>query len=209
MGEFVKAVSQMIEDHWVKFVTATAFAAVGWLIAWWRADRNWRKREFFNRINFSLNTIHNGTLLIRTLSEKSCSEVFLNDVAVERLTKIAQKTTEANPILPISKDDAWYYLNSVLNEMSEQFSVGLLKRDMGESVTSHSYLICLTNECDGAVRTRKIRVMVIRKDVLEGLPDEPVNLERPYHGIRWRTLKHMQTAWKSDPWNFLELELSV
>ena len=209
MAAIIEALSEIINEHWVKFVTAAAFTIVGWGVARWRAQKQWEKREFFNRINFSLNSIHNETLLIRTLSEKPCDEVFLNPVAVDRMKNMAQLTTVENPIVPIPKDDAWYYLNAVLNELSEQFAVGLLRRDLGESVKTQAYLICLTNECGGAVRTRKVRVMVIRKDLLESLGDDPPKFERDYHAIRWNTLKHMQSVWQSASWNFLELELCI
>ena len=55
-------------------------------------------------------------LLIRTLLEKSCEEIFLNKVAVETIVAAARKTTERNPLLPLPKEDYWYYLNAVLNE---------------------------------------------------------------------------------------------
>ncbi len=209
MDQLIDAFRQLIEDHWIKFVTAAGFTALGWLVARWRADREWKRREFFNRINFSLNMVRNGTLLIRTLAEKSCEDVFLNPVAAERLKGLAQKTSPENPLVPVPQEDAWYYLNAALNELSEQFAEGLIRQDMGGPVRTHRYVICLTNECDGAIRTRKIRVMVVRKELLLGLTDEPPKLEKEHHSIRLRTLQHMQKVYETQPWNFLELELSV
>ena len=74
MQDLINAVNDLITDHWVKFVSAAAFAAVGWIVARWRADREWRRREFFNRLNISLNSITDGTLKIRTISERQCTE---------------------------------------------------------------------------------------------------------------------------------------
>lgn len=209
MQEFVGALNDLITDHWVKFVSAAAFAAIGWLIARWRADREWRKREFFNRLNVSLNSIIDGTLRIRTISEKQCADVFLNRVAAEQLVRIAQKTTKDNPLIPISRNDSWFYLNSVLNELSEQFAEGLLRREAGRPVDAVRYLICLTNECDGDIRTRKIRAMVIRKDLLTDLPAERPALESPNHAVRWKTLTQMQNVFQTEPWRFLDVELVV
>ena len=71
------------------------------------------------------------------------------------------------------------------------------------------YLICLTNECDGEVRTRKIRAMVIRKDRLLNLPKETPALESPNHTIRWTTLQQLQKAYLADSGNFIEAEIVV
>lgn len=209
MQDVIQAVNDLITDHWVKFVTAAAFTVIGWLVARWRADREWRNREFFSRLNISLNSIVDGTLCIRTVSEKLCSEIFLNRVAVDRIISTAQETTKENPLVPVSKDDSWFYLNAVLNELSEQFAEGLLKREAGLPHQAVRYLICLTNECDGEVRTRKIRAMVIRKDVLLALPEEQPKLESPNHAVRWKTLQQMQKAYAIEPWRFLEAEIVV
>lgn len=209
MQDLINAVNDLITDHWVKFVSAAAFAAIGWIVARWRADREWRRREFFNRLNVSLNSISDGTLKIRTLSEKQCTDVFLNKIAVERLINMAQKTTKDHPLVPIAKDDCWFYLNSVLNELSEQFAEGLLRREAGKPCDAIRYLICLTNECDGDIRTRKIRAMVIRKDLLANLPEEMPKLESPNHSIRWKTLTQMQKAFTAEPWRFLDVEIVV
>ncbi len=209
MQEFIRELNQLVTDHWVKFVTATAFAAFGWLLARYRADRDWKRREFFNRLNVSLNSIVDGTLKIRTLSEKLCSEVFLNQVAVERLIHLAQTTTKTNPLVPISRDDSWFYLNSVLNELSEQFADGLIRREAGRASDAVRFLVCLTNECDGDVRTRKIRAMVIRRDLLLSLPEEAPKFESPNHAIRWQTLQQMQKACAAEPWRFIEVEIVI
>ena len=209
MQNLIAAFNDLITDHWVKFVTAAAFTAIGWLVARWRADREWKKREFFNRLNISLNSISDGTLRIRTISEKLCSDIFLNRVAVDRLISSAQQTEKDQPIIPVARADSWFYLNSVLNELSEQFAEGLLRREAGLPHKAVRYLICLTNECDGEIRTRKIRAMVIQKELLLALPDEQPKLESPNHSIRWKTLKHMQARYAQQPWQFLEAEVVV
>ena len=93
---------------------------------------------------------------------------FLNSAAVDQIIRVAAKTTAADPILPISDDDNWFYLNSVLNDLSEQFAVGLLKKDMGGKVDAATYLLALTCEAAGEMKTRKIRAMVIHEgDLVE------------------------------------------
>ncbi len=160
-------------------------------------------------MNLSLNSIDEGVLKIRTLSEKRCEEVFLNSVAAETVKKVARKTTAANPILPISDKENWYYLNGVLNDVSEQFAEGFLKRDMGGKVTSATYLIVLTCEAEGEMKTRKIRAMVIQKSLLGNLPPEMPTLQSPHHITRWKTLQFLAAEYLRNPGRFLEVELAV
>jgi hypothetical protein len=209
MKDIIAALNDLITDHWAKILTAAFFTVAGWLIARVRADRAWKRREFFNRLNISLNTIDDGVLKIRTLSEKRCSDVFLNEIAVGRLVKSAQLTTKENPFVPISQEDSWFYLNAVLNEVSEQFAVGLMRRELGHDVRSQRYVICLTNESDGDLRTRKIRAMVIRRELLEKLPKETPKFESPNHAVRWRTLQQMRQTLAKEPWRFIEAEIVV
>lgn len=209
MQDFLNTVRQIVTEHGLKVLTAAAFTAAGLLIGRWRAAQSWKKREFFDRLNVSLNSLYGGKLLIRTVLEKTCEEILLNKVAVERLIKMAQLTTKDHPLIPIPKEDRWFYLNAVLNELSETFAEGLFKREAGKPHDAVRYLICLTNECDGEVRTRKVRAMVMRKDTLLNLPSEPPTLESPNHTIRWKTLQQMQKAYTVDPTNFIEAEIVV
>ena len=209
MQQFFDSIGEMIRDNWIKFLTAGAFTVVGWWLARWRAAQSWKKREFFNRLNISLNSIHDGKLLIRTVAEKKCEDVLLNKVAVDRLIKAAQLTTVNNPLIPVADEDRWFFLNAILNDLSETFATGLFRREAGKPVDAIHYLICLTNECDGDIRTRKVRAMVIRKETLINFPKEPPALERPHHAIRLKTLQKMQKAYATDPEHFIEVEIVV
>lgn len=196
-------------SHWASALYSLAFLIVG---TWWgrrRARREWANKRFLDRLNFSLNTIGGGTLQIRTLAEMNARDVFLNDVAVERVIDATRRTTATNPLLPLARDDRWYYLNAVLNEVSERFAVGFIKRDMGVPVETRSYLICLTYEIAGDLKTRKVRAMVIQKSTLTNLPVEPPRFERPHHATRFETLRHLAAAYASDPTEFLDVELSI
>ena len=191
MADVFEAINDLIKEHWVKALTGIAFAIAGWWIARFRANRQWQQREFFHRINFSLNSIVDGILQIRTLSEKTCDEVFLNEAAVKQLVKAAQETKPGLPLIPLPKKDCWFFLNAALNEMSEQFAVGLLKREAGKTVSTEQYVLCLTNECDGEVRTHKVRAQVIRKSLLLELPEKRPQFESKQHVVRWETLMYL------------------
>jgi hypothetical protein len=209
MAEWLQTIRDQLSDHGIKVAVAVVFTLVGWLFGRWKAARDWRRREFFNRLNISLNSIIDGKLLIRTVLEKPCEEIFMNKVAVDRLLEAAQRTTVTDPLIPLIPEDRWFYLNAVLNEISEKFSLGLFLREAGRPHDSARYVICLTNECDGDVKTRKVRAMVIRRDLLTALPAEPPILEKPHHSVRWKTLQLMQKRYAADPSLFLDLEILV
>lgn len=185
------------------------FLIGGWWLGKWRAWSQWRKKDFLGRLNVSLNMICNGRLQIRTIVEKSLEEVLLNALAVRTVRKAAKRTTEANPLLPLPRDDVWYILNAVLNEVAERFSAGEVRRDMGMAVTTQHYLICLTRERAGEVKTQKVRAMLIRKDLLLNLPNEMPQLESPNHETRFRTLQFMAALYKKEPSQFLGMDISL
>lgn len=198
-----------LREHFVKVIVGFLLMGVGWYLGRVRARNHWKKQEFLDRLNISLNSIDQGVLKIRTLSEKRCEEVFLNTVASETVTQLARRTTATDPILPIAKEDMWYFLNAVLNDLSEQFAPGALKRDMGGAVSCANYLVALTCETAGDIRTRKIRAMVIRKSLLTALPSETPQFTSDRHGTRWQTLQILATEYSKNPWRFMEVELCV
>jgi hypothetical protein len=210
LEQFFAAISDFIHDNWMKVLTGFVLMALGWFFGKRKARSDWRKREFFHRLNVSLNLLIPGEpLQIRTLLEKKCEDVFLNVVATDAVAAAARHTTATNPLLPLPQADYWQYLNAVLNEISEQYSIGEIRRDLGLPVTRGKYLICLTCECAGEMRTRKVRAMVIQKKHLENLPAVQPKLEHASHVTRWETLKILAEQYKKNPWQFIELELSV
>jgi len=207
MDEVIEVIFEKLDEHWVKFVTAGAFMLIGWFFGRRKAHRDFQRREFYDRLNVSLNIIRDGKLLIRTLLEKTGEEIFLNSTAANAIVEAGKKTTEADPLLPLPKDDYWYYLNSVLNEISEKFADGQLKRDLGLGVTCAQYVLCLTSEAAGNIRMRKIRAMLIQKSTLETLPEEQPQLAAASHATRWTTLQQLAKAYRETPHKFLTVEI--
>ena len=158
-------------------------------------------------MNVSLNEITEGTLRIRTVLEKNGQDIFLNSVAAAAVADAAEETTLEDPTLPLPKGEYWYYLNSVLNEIAEKFSTGVIRRDMGLETKTTAYVICLTSECDDDVKTRKVRAMLIRSSLLENLPADMPKLERDTHSVRWNTLQILARERTKNPWKFLEMEI--
>ena len=97
MIELFERLSDYLHEHWIKFVTVAVFMGLSWLMGRWRAQKNWEQKEFFDRLNVSLTIIKDGKLLIRTLVEKNCQDVFLNSVAAKAITTAARKTSESDP----------------------------------------------------------------------------------------------------------------
>lgn len=209
IDQWLHTLQDYVKDHAVKLITSLVLIAIGWFFGRKRAHAQWQKQEFFDRLNVSLNIIEDGTLKIRTLSEKRCEGVFLNSAAVDTIVKLATKTTAQDPLLPLPQNQNWFYLNSVLNDLSEQFALGLVKRDIGGPVHSARYLIALTCEAEGEMKTRKIRAMVIKKSLLLNLPAETPKLESPRLITRWGTLKFMAAEYARNPDRFCEIELAV
>jgi hypothetical protein len=209
MDQFIESVVEQIQAHWVKFLTAAAFMVLGWLLGKRRARKEWRRKEFFDRVNFSLNMFRDGTLLIRTLMEKRGEEVFLNSVATETVIEAAHHTTAQDPTLSLPESDYWYYLNAILNEVAEKFAHGQIQRDAGAEVTSCMYTLCLTCESAGAMKTRKVRAMMIQKSLLRNLPEEAPKFEQPHHSTRWDTLKQLAAIQKTAPHKFMDVEICV
>ena len=205
--QIMSGLSDLIERHWLKALFALLFTLGGWWYARWRARRDWRKREFFNRLNVSLNYIDDGVLRIRTLLEGPLSEVFLNQAAADLVRKGAADAVRGNPILPLPDDDRWFVHNEVLNQLAELFSAGQIRHDLGLPTTSASYVIALTCEMEGAMRTFKVRAMMMRKEALLNLPMEPPRFERPTHSTRFETLRLLSAAYRDDPEQFIEMEI--
>ena len=209
MKAFLELCVELFTDHWIKVLIGAGFLLLGWFFGWWRARRRWMRKEFFERVNFSLNSIVDGKLQIRTLMEESADRVFLNQIAVSQLLAKASRTTSEDALIPLEKNEAWFFLNSALNEISEKFAAGFVRRDAGQPVKSHRMLLCLTNEADGEIRTRKIRVMVIAEKTLRALPEELPALESQNHKTRWKTLQNMRQKLESAPWLFMNVEVVV
>lgn len=207
LDQIVTSLSELIQNNWLKALFALLFTFVGWWLGTWKARREWRRREFFNRLNVSLNSIEDGKLRIRTVLEDPLERVFMNKAAADLVRKGAQNTNGRNPILPLPDDDRWFVHNEVLNQLAEHFSAGQLRHDLGMPTTSAFYVIGLTCEKEGKMRTYKIRAMMMRKDALMNLPGEPPLFERETHSTRFETLQALHKAYVRNPDHFIELEI--
>jgi hypothetical protein len=192
-------------------VSGVASFLVGRYWGRYKAQREWRKKEFLNRIIVSLNILADDKLKIRTVMERSLEEVFLNQIAVEKVLAAAHRCTPDQPILPIPAADRWYVLNFVLNAVAEFFVLGQVKQDAGEKVVVVKYALFLTAELVGDERIRKVRAMLVKLEHLKNFPypDTLPALENHWHEDRIRTLRIASSLYAKEPDHFLVLEVCV
>jgi hypothetical protein len=181
---------------------------------WWGkylARRQWDRKDFGGRIIVSLNLLNDNRLRIRTIVERTLEEMFPNAIAVDKIRAAAKRTTIQNPMLPIAREDCWYLLNFVLNHVAEHFVQGVVRMDAGQPVTKMVYGLFLTCEQVGEERIRKVRAMLIRKEHLESFPypEKMPELENPWHSDRILTLRKASEVYKTNPEQFLFLEVCV
>ncbi len=195
----------------VTVVTSVASFVVGRYWGRYKASREWHRKEFLNRVIVSLNVFADGFLKIRTVMERSLEEVFLNQVAIDKVLAAARRCTPDSPILPIDRQDRWYLLNFVLNAVAEHFAAGQVKQDAGEKVTVVRYALFLTAELVGDERIRKVRAMLVKQEHLTNFPypDTLPKLENAWHEDRIKTLRKAAELYATEPDYFLTLEVCV
>ena len=209
MNEALKSVLDYLRDNWPELLWIVSAAGAASYMAGRRARSRWRNHDFLDRPNVSLTSIEDGKLRIRTILEMDCQEIFLNPSAAKTIVELAKQTSKDDPILPIPNDDCWQYLNAVLNEISERFASGQIKRDLGLPVERGEYVLCLTCERAGPVRTQKVRGMLVRKSMLTALPEDEPTYESPSHVTRWKTLQQIADQFRKNPHRFIDVEICI
>jgi hypothetical protein len=207
VNDVLKTLGEYLRENWPELVWIVVAAFGASYLAGRRARSRWAKRDFLDRLNVSLTSLDGGTLRIRTILEMDCEAIFLNPSAAKAVVRFSKRTTADDPILPIPEADCWQYLNAVLNEVSERFAAGQVRRDLGLPVERGEYLLCLTCERAGPVRTQKVRGMLVRKALLVNLPKDEPRYESPSHVTRWQTLHQLAGQYARYPYKFIELEI--
>lgn len=192
LKDYWEIVVEAVRGHLSSILTG-ATAVLAALLAAWKARAIWKRRRFLDRVNFSLNYVDNGVLKLRTLRESDIREVLLsNKHGIDLVTAAAEHATLDEPFLKLPVEDSWMVLNSVLNEVSEQFAAGFLAASMGLCTRSTRYVIGLTCEKDPDVRINKIRVMLVTESLLQKIDRlEDLEFEQKHHHVRLKTLKKM------------------
>lgn len=204
-----ESVLWFVKEYGLDFIFSTGLVFMGWLIGRWRSAGDWRAQRFRDRVHISLTSLKDGQILIRTLAEKPMVELFGNEVAARSVRAATARATQDDPILDLPRDAYWRYLNGLVNELSQLCVRGHIAADLGVSTNHGTYVFCLTCETAPAVRTRKVRVLVVRKDRITDLPDRVPTIARDQDIVRWQTLLALAKQLPRTPWRFGEVDLSV
>jgi flagellar biosynthesis GTPase FlhF len=154
--------------------------------------RQWKRRQFMTRMNFSINYVRNGRLRVRTLTEKPTEEVlYCNTVAVDRLTRAAMRCNAGEPFITMeTSDESRLVHRAIDNDLSAMSATGYFYDQCQLPVVRKPFIFGIANEPGFALL--KVRVIVIAEDQLRNLPPTMPELETPYHLHRWESLKVMK-----------------
>ena len=139
----------------------------------------------------------------RSLLEQSAAQVWINDYGVSRVLKAARRTTVERPFLQITEArDRDIVMVAVLNVLSERFSDAFVARVLGIPAATDSFLYGLTWERYGEMKTRKLRVMVIKRSDLQNMFEDRLDpreicIAEESHRPRISTLRQMYELWSS------------
>ena len=193
MRELITSLGNLISEHGSELLLSVVSFAAGGLWAWLQAWRSWANRAFYDQVNVSLNFVDEGQFEIRTLLERSSGEVFRNREMLRRVLRAARSANKS-PLLNVEAEDYWYYLNAVLNVISEKFAEGYVRQE-ARAASSHTYLLFLTSETETQVRQRKVRAMLVRESLLLDTLNQTPAFKNEFHEIRWETLKTVAREW--------------
>jgi len=213
MGDAMDFFSEVAQKIVVAIAMFCLTTIVSFFIGrWWgayRARSQWENKHFLGQLNVSFNILQDNKLRIRTLFEKPLEEIFANSILCKNVLEAAKSTTPENPILPLPAKDSWYYLNFVLNSVAEKFSSGFAKLEAGQQVASTYFYLFLTCEIVSEDRLKKIRAMLVRKDLLDNFPymESLPELEKNYHVDRIKTLRVAAQMLKTNPKAFIPMEI--
>lgn len=174
-------------------------------VTWFRRRQAWDDKTFASQVNFSLNEVVDGRLRFRTLLESSAEEVWINAYGIGLVKSLARRTTAEQPFIGLRKtDDMDYVKRAVLNVLSEKFATVFLARALGQSSRTDIFVFAITFENYGLMRTRKFRVLIMRKTDLVthfgGETEIPIQVESHWHEDRVQTLRRMAKLLESsDP----------
>src|SRR5947209_10474626 len=121
------------------------WAALLWVHYGKRSD--WARKQFLDQVNFSLNLVAEGRLVMRTLLERPARDVWLNDLGVSQVRQAAQRTTPEHPFIELADPaDMDFVHRAILNVLSEKFADAYLAQSMGLPVRSETYRFAITME---------------------------------------------------------------
>jgi hypothetical protein len=179
--ETVRHVLDVLRPHWNSL--ALLLTWVGIAVVYLRRRSQWRRKQFLAQVNFSLNFVRDGALVMRTLLEKPANQVWLNEYGVRKVLAAAQRTTAGRPVVVLADPRDMDFANrAVLNQLSEQFAATYLAEALGQPVRAATFRFAITCERYEEIRTLKLRVLVVQEQALTDLfgpADAAAQVEAP------------------------------
>jgi hypothetical protein len=154
------------------------FTWAGIIYVWLRRRAEWRRKQFLNQVNFSLNYVEDRRLCIRTLVETTVNEVWLNPYGVGKVVRAAARMRPGQHfILLDDPDDMDFVKRAVLNVLSERFAEVYVGRCLGLPVRTARFCFAVTFETHAQMHTRKFRVLLMEIEGLKRLFTDPPEAE--------------------------------
>jgi hypothetical protein len=200
--ETLRHVLDVLRPHWNSL--ALLLTWVGIAFVYLRRRSQWRRKHFLAQVNFSLNYVQGGALVMRTLLEKPANQVWLNEYGVRTVLAAAQRTTVGRPFVLLADPRDMDFANrAVLNQLSEQFAATYLAEALGRAARAATFRFAITCERYEEIRTLKLRVLVVQEQTLTDLfgpADGASRLEAPgaVLGARLTTLRGMYELYLRD-----------
>jgi len=215
-GILDKIKSTVLDSEYSSLIkyTGTTGAVAFNIFAWYKMREAWRRRQFHKRILVSVNSVDHGTLKFRSLFEKNLEDVLLNNGTAMSIVRQSQKLTPIDePFLQFAhRGDCWHILNSLLNTIAEINAQALIAKDLGVPVKSDWYWFGITFEKWPDIKLQKLRVMLVKQELLVALPSMPTpRFEISHHKERWKTLQRMAQIYNDQKqgtdWRLMRIEL--
>ncbi len=179
--ETLHRVLEFLRPHWNTLALLLTWAGIG--VVYLRRRAQWRHKHFLAQVNFSLNYVQGGALVMRTLLEKPAGEVWLNEYGVRTVLAAAQRTTADQPFVLLADPRDMDFANrAVLNQLSERFAPAYLAAALGLPVRAATFRFAITCERYEEIRTLKLRVLVVAEQTLTelfGPADGAAQVEAP------------------------------
>ena len=178
----------------------------------------WKNRHFYNSVNISLARVrstHNGIVSLydintRTLMDLSIERLIPNQKGIDSLIQHAKRTSQEKPFIEINDYfERTAFKNLIRDHITSMCRNDWIKRDIlreNSDIVSKEYIFALivwpqkNNDSRQMINiNKKIRVLLIQKDVLEELIhniglESPDNWHNYYDGFAknsWMLLREM------------------
>lgn len=204
--KWLQPVVDFVIANWKWFALVGTWGGI--VLYWVRSWYFWKRKQFLHQVNFSLNYVEDGVLMLRTLLEDTARQVWLNDYGVQLVEAAARGTTVKQPFLRLGNDDDMDFVKrAVLNVLSERFAAAYIGRALDIPVAKGRFVFGITCEKYGGIRTQKLRVILMRREHLDALftprpnpdgtpspaPESSIRFAAASHSDRLITLRVMHS----------------